>query len=223
MKTLRNFGYFNVLASLPLCYFLFTNWYFWLLPAGVVFLIIAFVFRNEPLLSSGWQTAVGLLPVLSTTAVVLGVLVWADRPLRQAVLVPAGYRGVVVIGYGIASGQPQTWEDGQRLIRVSPQGMAAVQTKLEEGVRSAEADKFYGVAANGQRSYLPELLSQLPPPPGTVGVYHDYLEGELNTLVCVIARTDSLKYYLQDGSTLLRPAYAQQVKAKSSQLNPPPY
>jgi hypothetical protein len=218
MKTLRNFGYFNILVSLPLGYFLFTNWYFWLLPAGVVFWLVALIFRDRQLVSSRWQTAIGLLPLVVTTAAIVSATARANQPFRQTILVPAGYRGLVVIGYGIADGQPEAWEDGNRLIRVSSQGTADTQFQPVEGQRSPEYDKVYSVTATGQRFPLRELLSQSAPAAGEVGVYHAYLESTPDMLVCVVARTDSVSTFLEPESYTLRPLYVRQAKSMAEKL-----
>lgn len=222
MKTLRNFGYFNLLAGLPISYFMFTSFFAWMVPAGLLMVGLAWFYRTRPFLGPSGQAGLGLFPVLSTLVVYVGLVAWSNRPFRQTVLVPAGYRGLVVVGYGVAGGQPLAWDEDGRLIRLSPQGTAAVQFVYGEDIRGAEYDKFYEVAANGERSSLPDLRAQFPrTTPKTVGVVHTYVGGGPEMLVCVVARADSLGYYLEPESNTLQPAYAQRVKTIAATLGVP--
>lgn len=221
MKTLRNFGYFNLLVGFPLFYYSFFIGFLWLLPAGLIFVGLGWAYRHRPFLSPGRQAALGLFPALSTSLFVVGAMAWGNRPLRQTVLVPAGYRGLVVIGYDVSHGQPKVWDEGGRLIRVSPQGTAATQFMLaEEGVISGKNDKVYAVTATGKRQRLYEFNAFfLPaPPPTTLGVYHVYTNAGPDLIVCVIARADSISHYIDTASYTLRPAYIRQVKSIADTL-----
>jgi hypothetical protein len=220
MKTLRNFGYFNLLAGFPLFYYSFFIGYLALLPLGVVFLVLAWAYRHRPFLRPGGQAWLGLLPALSLTLGLASASVWGERPFRQTVLVPAGYRGLVVIGYDAPHGQPEAWDEGGRLIRLSAHGTAATRfTRTDKGIISAENDKFYSLSATGQRRRLPELLDlHLSIPPSTVGVYHLIPSPEPDLLVCIVARADSLSSYLDTASYSLRPVYVRQMKTIADSL-----
>lgn len=221
MKTLRNLGYFNLLVGFPLFYYSFSLWFLGLIPAGLVFLGLAWAYRHRPFLGAGGQAALGLLPVVATALALAGAATRAARPYRQTVLVPAGYRGLVVIGYGVAQGQPEAWDEDSRLIRVSRQGTAATRFALaDQGTIAPENDRFYAVSATGGRQALPTFKAFLTPPPAptAVGVYHTYLNGGPNVLVSVVARADSMTQYLDTATFTLRPAYSRQARAMAGRL-----
>lgn len=223
MKTLRNFGYFNLLVGFALFYYSFFIGYLALLPLGLVFLALAWAYRNRPLLSPGRQAWLGLLPALGITLGLTAAGGWASRPFRQTVLVPAGYRGLVVIGYDAPTGQPKVWDEDGRLIRVSSHGLAVTQFSLaDQGDIAPENDTFYTVSATGQRTLLPKFKAFfLPPPlPTTLGVYHTYLDGGPDLMVCVIARADSISHYQDAAGYVLRPTYARRAKAIADSLVP---
>ena len=186
MKRLRNTGiYYTIFGILLAVSFIFFK--LWRIAiVGILLLLVYVILRflfgikkvetNLNKLQLEYLDAIlGAFPVFY----VILTMMYISRPYRQAVVLPAGYEGVVAVQYDKPNGQEEKWIGGflgigaSRLIEVDSTGIAETQFKFLKnavrhlGIRQTESNdgglKIY---------YENELDDEIVK--GADGIYYDY-------------------------------------------------
>ena len=90
-----------------------------------------------------WSLVAGLLVFVG--------FVWfldANTPKRDRYLIPEGYAGWLCVTYSVSGAQPLEIEDGYRLVKFSPSGVAETSS---EGMPGKYKDEFWFYGGNTHR------------------------------------------------------------------------
>ena len=142
MNRLTAFGVYYVVLGMLMFLSLTLYMMWWLVPVGVVMIVLDFSLRRMGVLplgdtalsdtarlwANGFLAVFPFLPILF----VFGIF---SRPFNRMIVLPDGYRGLIKINYGRPDGQAVAWSGGipylgaDRLIRVAGDGVAVTQAK----------------------------------------------------------------------------------------------
>lgn len=113
---------------------------------GLGQIFIALAFKKIKL---GWQIIWSIAPFFT----LFGILA-KDYPSNDIFLIPEGYRGQVVIEYGVQDGAKEEYEDGWRIYRVPANGHLKTTFTLKGNSIRLSDSKYYYVDKNGNRKEL---------------------------------------------------------------------
>ncbi len=129
-----------------------TYLFFILCGIGIIQIQIVLVFKN---IKIGWQIFWSILPFLT-----LYGLITKDSASYDIFLIPYGYRGQVVIEYGVQDGTKEEYEGEWRVYRVPENGHLRTKFTIKgNSVRLSESKYFY-VDKNGKREELKHFCNQ---------------------------------------------------------------
>ena len=123
-----------------------TYLYFILCGIGIIQIFIALGFKK---INKGWQIFWSILPFLTLYGIIA-----KDSASYDIFLIPDGYRGQVVIEYGVQDGAKEEYEGRWRVYRVPANGhLKTIFTLKGNSIRLSDS-KYYYVDKNGNRKEL---------------------------------------------------------------------
>lgn len=123
-----------------------TYLFFILCGIGLLQIFIALGFKN---IKTGWQILWGLLPFL-----ILYGLIAKDSASYDIFLIPDGYRGQVVVEYGVQDGVEKENEGKWRIYRIPDKGHLKTQFTIKGNSIRLSESKYYYVDKKGNRKEL---------------------------------------------------------------------
>lgn len=143
-----------------------TYLYFLSIGIGIFLLLINGLTKGLPKFKI-WQTLIGILPIVA-----FFIFIQVTKASDDIFIIPADFKGTIVVIYGQENGTEKEYENGKRLYRIPQNGILNTQFELKG--ETANFGEYYYLTDNGQRVRIESFPYDKPFPDSTKIYVHNW-------------------------------------------------